>query len=494
MRQSMLDEVVDTVADVVIRGAPVDEAFLSNETVRDRNVELLYRRARIAAGEPVSLLDDLAEWPTKGVRAQRKEAVPGQHAGILSTSHMQLLNDSPRANINEIYPLLWCTDVASTNVATEAVLHLGVLNLRLGDGWRALAARPVCTDCHARLDYGMQFFAGFPSAYRAVDFSTRRISSTGRDRFSSTGSPTGSVKRTCRRTVSQRWSSPTSTSATAWCPTSPTTFSTGRLPPEDRAAIDQAFRGGRSIKAAMRAALLRFAQDADAAPMTEPTASADPDTQAAPSEPTEELHLGAEVRAEIDAKCVACHTEAPRDFRGATLARSTVEAMLRSVAFRMMPKTAGGFGEPERRKFVGGLVSALGADETSQRASMDYFGNQLRPAAVHAMDAALQVVAQKAGAAVAPMPLMERIIDARNMVYTPGFAGVVAVEALSACKAAGRQGDALERCSSARRAARRTSSSASRGRPTEVRMRSTDRSDSTWRCSVDVLMSRSHEK
>src|SRR5205814_291138 len=56
----------------------------------------------------------------------------------------------------------WCSELLAKNATAEQVLSLGVTNLRQGDGWKKLAHMPLCTDCHARLDYGWQFFTGTP--------------------------------------------------------------------------------------------------------------------------------------------------------------------------------------------------------------------------------------------------------------------------------------------------------------------------------------------
>src|SRR5207244_27581 len=75
-----------------------------------------------------------------------------------------------RAMVRIFYEVLWCAGPASANVNTQAMLALRAVDLRQGDGWKQLAAMPVCTSCHARLDYGMQFFAGFETPFHSVDF------------------------------------------------------------------------------------------------------------------------------------------------------------------------------------------------------------------------------------------------------------------------------------------------------------------------------------
>jgi hypothetical protein len=68
---------------------------------------------------------------------------------------------------------LWCLSPSSVDVTAEQVLGLGVTDLRAGDGWKRLAVMPVCTDCHARLDHGMQFFTGYPSSFVGVMYEGR---------------------------------------------------------------------------------------------------------------------------------------------------------------------------------------------------------------------------------------------------------------------------------------------------------------------------------
>ncbi|MCB9550852.1 MAG: hypothetical protein H6705_03010 [Myxococcales bacterium] len=57
VRQSLKREIDDTVVAVVEAGGPIDPLFTGVETVRDRNAEFVYRRARVAAGEDPALLD-----------------------------------------------------------------------------------------------------------------------------------------------------------------------------------------------------------------------------------------------------------------------------------------------------------------------------------------------------------------------------------------------------------------------------------------------------
>ena len=146
--------------------------FVANETVRDKNAEFQYLRWRVAAGEdPPTLIDELKDWSATPRRAPRHESVAGEHAGILTTHNYGVLDDALRSRVNEMYDILWCTATpSSVNVTATAILHLGVTDLREGEGWRKLASMPICNDCHARLDYGVQYFQGFQSFFHAIDY------------------------------------------------------------------------------------------------------------------------------------------------------------------------------------------------------------------------------------------------------------------------------------------------------------------------------------
>jgi hypothetical protein len=80
--------------------------------------------------------------------------------------------------MRDLFSILWCSDRSSHGATAEAIYGLGVTDLRNGDGWPKLAAMPSCTDCHARLDYGMQFFRGFASSYDSL-FAGRELVAPG---------------------------------------------------------------------------------------------------------------------------------------------------------------------------------------------------------------------------------------------------------------------------------------------------------------------------
>jgi hypothetical protein len=168
---SMHQEGLDTIARIVQEDRPLREVYTANETVRDRNAEYIYHRSRLAAGE-IEQLPDLSEWAVEGQYAARHEAYPGQHAGLLTAPMLVYMADAARPRMRLFYTLAWCASPSSQRVDGDAVLSLEDSDLRLiaedSDSWQHLARKDGCTDCHARMDFGMQFFHEFPSMYEQI--------------------------------------------------------------------------------------------------------------------------------------------------------------------------------------------------------------------------------------------------------------------------------------------------------------------------------------
>ncbi|HEY4222271.1 MAG TPA: hypothetical protein VGO62_13035, partial [Myxococcota bacterium] len=164
-------EVTETAGYVIDGNLPIEKLFTMNETVRNNDAEFLYRRARVLAGEdPDKLFPVTGFGDYKGKLEKRVDQVPDQQAGILSTPALTYSSDALRGVMRNVYDWMWCAGVQSSHVTTDSVLGLDVVDLRVGDGWKKLASMNICTDCHARLDYGMQFFHGYPSSTMGVDF------------------------------------------------------------------------------------------------------------------------------------------------------------------------------------------------------------------------------------------------------------------------------------------------------------------------------------
>ena len=157
-------EIPDTVAHVVNDDLAIATLYTSPETVRSKAVEMLYRREQVDATEAQSIAS-AETWTQDHAWSARTEAYPGMHAGLLSTPAFIYMTDDPRSRLRIYYESMWCSTAASVDVNAHDIFALDAVDLRAGDGWQRLAKMPICTNCHARLDYGMQFFRGYPYVY-----------------------------------------------------------------------------------------------------------------------------------------------------------------------------------------------------------------------------------------------------------------------------------------------------------------------------------------
>src|SRR6185503_14058357 len=92
------------------------------------------------------------------------EDAPGDHAGIATSVGTSFSFAGLRAWMRALQQSLWCVSFDDSHVDAKTLFDAvgrGNANLRGGDSWRNLAKHPVCGHCHARMDYGWQFFIGF---------------------------------------------------------------------------------------------------------------------------------------------------------------------------------------------------------------------------------------------------------------------------------------------------------------------------------------------
>lgn len=433
MKSSAVDEVRKTASYVVKTDLPTERLFRMNETFRDGRAEQTYRRWRVAEGEQVSM--DVSDWPAGGQLARRFESVPGEHAGLLTTPQFLFLGDALRSSMKYFFEVLWCTEISSSKVSTHELLSIDAVNLRVGEGWEKLAAMPVCTTCHARLDYGMQFFAGFPSAIRGLHFipqHSRRGNGPlyGEDHADFLGeaplTPQGFTELAVQRPEFLRCMARHVTDYVF----------RGQDSPGDYAAVLAAFQDQRTVKAAMRAALRRFA--------TSTASELDAGATAPGRAPTTNL------RALLGEHCLDCHDSTqpePRNFDRPRLSRPMILAMLNAVGSGMMPRNRAGFDRATRLQLLRELASAGWPDDETRAAMFQYFAGGMKAAPVYELGSALHEIHALAGrTAMDDWALVEATLPGPQMSYTPGFAAVVALEALRACKETSQTGDDLQRC------------------------------------------------
>jgi hypothetical protein len=427
VERGLLRELTQTVAHVVEHDMPLASLFTMNETVRNGYSELFYQRWQVAQGLREGVTDVRA-WPGEGKLVPRPEAAPGQHAGLLTAPHVLLYGDTPRARMRNAFSDLWCVAPSSVDVTAETVLGLGVTDLRAGDGWKKLAVMPVCTDCHARLDHGMQFFSGYPSSFVGVMYEGRRSEAGAHGALYGFGagdlraegplSPRGFADLAVKQPEFARCMVRDVTDH-VW---------NGDATPDDRRALLQAFEREGTLRALMREALLRFARRA-------------PQAAAAPA--------AASLRALVGAHCQTCHEGGPRAFpKEGAWSRELLQKMLRLVAFGDMPKAPEEIGEAERRGLVRALVAALWDDDAARREAARYFEGGMRGLRAHRGSAILGLIERRAPG---------RDGDAASWTFSdadrhdavearPSFMATFALAALRTCKAAGHTGRALDAC------------------------------------------------
>lgn len=369
IRGSLRRENVRTIAWVVDHDLPIETLFTSNETYRDYNVELVYTSWRLLDGENVAYPDP-ADWPGDGKWAARSESRPGMHAGILTTPFTLLSGDATRALMRELYELLWCKAPESSHVDAQAIWSLGVTDLRDGKGWQRLAAMPVCTRCHARLDHGAQFFSGFLGTLRSDHYMTA-LQRSGEEPLygDDIDDPRGQAERSplgfARAATAQDEFGACMVERVAHHVLG------GPPAPDDDGALREQLARSHSLRDLVRVALLREAArwrrgarlDVAGWPALKPA----PDEHG-------DLALSPWLHGELEGSCADCHDDGPRAFTGRrALDRPLLERMLRAVAFDEMPRKPGVLAPDRRRAIVRELIAMLYPDEAAREAAHQVF-------------------------------------------------------------------------------------------------------------------------
>jgi hypothetical protein len=441
MRRAFRDEVTRTIGWIVSADQPLAGVFTTNATVRTSYSELFYRRWRVVSGA-ASSVGDLSAWPAEGKLAPRDETVPGEHAGILTTPHLLLYGDTPRARMRNLYFDMWCAAPGSVNVTADQVLGLGVTDLRDGAGWQKLAAMPVCTECHARLDYGMQFFAGFPSSFVGVVFDPARVANGdgllyGRDIRDPRGHAPSTPLGFARLAVAQdEWGRCMARDVADHV------FG-GGAGPEELQGVLQALRTKGTLRAMMREALLAYARRGAAA-----KGPVEAEGEVSPALPDGRIAPGPELASLLARECNGCHGSGPHDFlAGPTIARDDARAMLVAVAFKSMPKSRV-MAPVARRRMVRALVATLLPDPRVRSLALAYFEDAAFTLPVHRGSALLRAIADRTGSREDEVASWALSDEGRHDTtgFTSSFAISFARAALVLCKAAGHTGAELDDC------------------------------------------------
>ena len=433
-----LAELAQTTAHVVRSDMPIAKLFTMNQTVRDGQAELLYRWLEPATNEQADLtplLKELAGW-RKAEPRERRELWPGQQAGILTTPLVLTSYLDARQMMREVYTMMWCSTAESRGATAEAVLSLHTAELSGKHAkWEELARRPVCTTCHARLDYGMQFFNGFGDS---------RL--PGRYVLPVTGSP-GTMKLYGNDIDDPRSEEVATPAGFAKLATAQPEFGScmsqrvvdhvfGReASGDDAGAVRATYARTPTARQLFKTALVRYADhwahDRQHAQAKSVAAAAD-------------LHKL------VEKHCLDCHDDQNPHLGDAKLPQGTLLDLSVQVAFHIMPQGQNDMTDEERHALVSAaLVQALPSEAERKQAEAYFFGQQ-RSFPVHDADVAFALIDSlaKVHTDSDTWKLHERDLGIGRLgrVYTPDFAAVTGFKALRACRKAGLTGDALDAC------------------------------------------------
>jgi hypothetical protein len=441
--RSLHEELRATVEYVVAHDLPIERAFTGNETFRDRNAELVRRIEVIEARhtrDALPQLQTIASWPAAGAWAPREELSEGQHAGVL-TSPLLLYNlPDRRQRMAILYDPLWCVEPDSQGATPEMLAHIASPNLQLdGAAWHELAARPLCTNCHARLDYGMQFFWGYPNgalqSYFVPELQQHGKGPLyGHDISDLRGEAPLNPRGFAELAVAQ----PEFRECMA------RDFAAYVLGDRVNADIVEAIArhaqpGATSARTFMREALLALVvawAERPAAPIS-PVAGA---TAAGG-----DVAVTPAMKAQLADNCLDCHDANPDrvDLSQARLPRATVIEMLDQVAFGHMPKSRA-LASASRRAFATPFIAALWTGDDAAIASRYFIG---RMAALPAFRPEL-VLELAHGGQDARWRMFEQFVRSDLQQVTPGVATTAGVAAIEACEQAQKANGqaAIDRC------------------------------------------------
>ncbi|MDP2341920.1 MAG: hypothetical protein Q8O67_13260 [Deltaproteobacteria bacterium] len=445
MKGAIAEEVLTTAKYVVDNDRPLEELFTMNATVRNDVAEALYRRARVLAGEPETLLP-VTGWDSRSPQP-RVEQIPGQHAGVLSTPALTYSSDALRGVMRNYFDDLWCSGGGSSGVTTDKMMQLKeVPDLRIGEGWKELASMEICTDCHARLDYGMQFFWGYPSSTMGVDFRPKDAR-TGqgplynRDIKDERGvadlTPQGFAKLVVAQPEFGK------------CMTRKVVdhVFNGSDRSEDFDAVLAVYQKTHRTKAMLRAAMLRYAErNLEGSPSTTTLQVSAGD---APALDGDRVKIPKALRETLDDKCMSCHDDDDaHDFNGSSLPRATMLAMIDRVGFGSMPKNAEGLEDEERKAFVSQVAALVYNAADARKEAAEYFANGLRGWPVHRIRSGMANVNERSvgGNGGFRVSGIEGGVPQSEMTYSPSVAAQAAVSAMKSCRDKGLKAAELEAC------------------------------------------------
>lgn len=436
-REGLVNELKYTIGRIVADDRPLREVFQTNETMQDRYVRLEYFRTRLAANTALEV-PDYRDWPESPTWQPRKESVKGQHAGILTAPNFIYFGDGRRDRMRLMQDKTWCAEPSGVLVDAHEVLKIPAVSLRNGKGWEFLAKRPICTDCHARLDYGMQFFWGFgpalvSRAFKPADQNRGVQKLYVRNINDLRGEAEAVPANYAKLMVAQpEFSSCMVTRVSDY-------VFNGRAAPSDEQYMEERFSSSPTMKTLMTAALRRYLESP---PRVAPLPSSDASSTEVKKNPVASPALASA----YDEHCSDCHSDS-RYFSGSTWSydpenpqfpRKLAVRMLTQVAYGGMPK--GGLDRGSRLKLIRTYVTALWPEPKEQGKALAFFLDDWMQPAAHSMGAVLARQAEHARAQDTDATETRRVFAVENYVrqrdlrLNPGYLGLAGLDALYLCR------------------------------------------------------------
>jgi hypothetical protein len=430
IRVSMRKEFTDTIAWSVGQDRPLQDLFRGRETVRGRWIDWLYRRQLVESGAPAELLSG-AGW-VEG-RSPRPELHPGVHAGLLSSPQVATLGCEPRERLMAISNLIWCVAPRSVGVTADTVFRLPTNFRAPMQGWQLLASMPVCDGCHARLDYGAQFFEGITAGFhydsRISPHAGSSMSMYIHDQFDLRGHGEQTPAGFAELAVSQPEFGACMSKRVA------AHVFGRRAAPDDVAALLEVFKTRPTYRALLTSALVAYAERR--------LWSADERGEIAHADPAvSQLGLGALV----EQYCSDCHdtggaAEKAWSSSQALADHGAMVQALDSIGDRRMPPARDPLDPTVRQRFVALLAERIWPDAEARNAALDNYSGRLDNVEVHRRGSTMKIIGALAGVdlddAIAKIGSLYAGRGRDDQEYTPDFALNTVIDGVVACKLAG---------------------------------------------------------
>jgi cytochrome c553 len=417
----MQDEVSNTIAHVVDKDLPLEQVFLQNETVRSGLADHHYD-----LWDVMTKKRDRHPPPGKTTRlAPRTEYFPGMHAGILTTPHMLFMPDAQRPRINRYSYVLFCSPMKSSAVHTDVVLGLRAGDTRNGEGWKSLVKMPGCTDCHARLDYGVRFFGGWLDVRKSIGFHPEAvIKEEGLLYMNDFTDLRGKAPVTTPRAFAEL-----AVQQPEFARCQAQNVLDYVLGGDSTTALRDSLIATASpklkLRDMMKVALRAYASRYTAKPKASPTVRASTDAGGS------QLTLSPEMKAQLEA-CTDCHDGSKPELPNLSadkLPRELVQKSVAKVAFGAMPPD--GFDEPARDAFLTTAVPLAWPAQAPD--AYAFYENRMRSLQVHHAGSVIRAIHPQPGGDVEKLPEMS--IEQHQAQLTPSFTTTMLLEQLKACKA-----------------------------------------------------------